>query len=127
MQITGRAMWKYFLIKSRVKAFSNFDTDVTVIGCAPYGNGHINDTYYVAYPRYILQRINTGIFKNPEELMENIENVTSFLRKKIEEKGGDPKRETLTVIKTVDEKNYFDLNRGLVLTKKAFSRSICNR
>ena len=39
----------------------------------PYGNGHINDTYCVTYPRYILQRINTGIFKNPDELMENIE------------------------------------------------------
>jgi len=65
-----------------------------------YGNGHINDTYCVTFPRYILQRINTGIFKKPEELMEIIENVTSFLCKKIEENGGDTRRETLTVIKT---------------------------
>lgn len=86
----------------------------------PYGNGHINDTYYVAYPRYILQRINTGIFKNPEELMENIENVTSFLRKKIEEKGGDPKRETLTVIKTVDEKNYYQYDENNVFRMYLF-------
>ncbi|MBQ8813776.1 MAG: aminoglycoside phosphotransferase family protein [Lachnospiraceae bacterium] len=73
----------------------------------PYGNGHINDTYCVESPRYILQRINTGIFKNPDELMENIENVTAFLGKKITAGGGDPKRETLTVIKTVDGKNYY--------------------
>ena len=45
-----------------------------------YGNGHINDTFLVTMPRYILQRINTSIFRNPEELMENIENVTGFLR-----------------------------------------------
>ena len=49
----------------------------------PYGNGHINDTYLITEHKYILQRINTAIFKNPDELMENIENVTSFLKKKI--------------------------------------------
>lgn len=32
--------------------------------------------------RVILQRMNKNIFKNPEELMENILGVTSFLRKK---------------------------------------------
>ena len=74
---------------------------------APYGNGHINDTYCVEAPRYILQRINTNIFKDPDGLMENIENVTAFLRKKIESAGGNPDRETLTVIKTLDGKNYY--------------------
>ena len=86
----------------------------------PYGNGHINDTYCVTYPRYILQRINTGIFKNPDELMENIENVTSFLRKKIELNGGDPKRETLTVIKTVDRKNYYRYDENNVFRMYLF-------
>ena len=74
---------------------------------APYGNGHINDTYCVEAPRYILQRINTNIFKDPDGLMENIENVTAFLRKKIAAAGGNPDRETLTVIKTLDGKNCY--------------------
>ncbi len=72
-----------------------------------YGNGHINDTYLTHTPSYILQRINTAIFKDPEKLMENIDNVTSFLRKKIIAAGGDPSRETLTVIKTSDGKNFY--------------------
>ena len=72
-----------------------------------YGNGHINDTYLTNPEQYILQRINTDIFKNPEELMQNIENVTDFLAKKIAENGGNPKRETLTVVKTSDGKNYY--------------------
>lgn len=72
-----------------------------------YGNGHINDTYLTQTKNYILQRINTKVFKNPEELMNNIENVTEFLRKKIVAYGGNPDRETLTVIKTNDGKNYF--------------------
>ena len=74
-------------------------------GINTYGNGHINDTYCCEPSKYILQRINTSIFKDPDALMENIENVTSFLREKIKAYGGDPARETLTVIKTLDGKN----------------------
>lgn len=71
----------------------------------PHGNGHINDTYLVTCRlspeescRYILQRINHEVFKDPKGVMENVVGVTSFLRKKIEEAGGDPERETLNVI-----------------------------
>ena len=76
----------------------------------PYGNGHINDTYLVTTPMYIMQRINTNIFKNPDELMDNIENVTAFLRDKIVAAGGNPDRETLTVIPTKDGKKYYKLD-----------------
>ena len=55
-----------------------------------HGNGHINDTYRVDGMPYILQRINTEVFKNPRELMENIERVTAHLRQKIVAAGGDP-------------------------------------
>lgn len=76
----------------------------------PYGNGHINDTYLVTTPMYIMQRINTNIFKSPDELMDNIENVTAFLREKIVAAGGNPDRETLTVIPTKDGKKYYRLD-----------------
>jgi len=52
---------------------------------APYGNGHINDTYRVvcrsgdAPVRYILQRINRHVFRDPGAVMENIERVTLHL------------------------------------------------
>ncbi len=72
-----------------------------------YGNGHINDTYLTSTNNYILQRINTNVFKNPVQVMDNIERVTSFLREKIAENGGDVKRETMTVIKTDDGKNLY--------------------
>lgn len=73
----------------------------------PFGNGHINDTYCVGKSKYILQRINTNVFKDMEGLTENIENVTNFLRKKIELNGGNPDRETLTVVKTLNGENYY--------------------
>lgn len=84
-----------------------------------FGNGHINDTLRAACEladgrtkRYIVQRMNDGIFKNPDELMENVMNVTSFLRKKIIAAGGDPDRETLNVIPTKDGKNYLTDENG---------------
>lgn len=83
------------------------------LNIAPYGDGHINDTFVAdSTPRYILQRINTSIFKNPDELMENIVSVTQHLRKKIEACGGNPDRETLTVINTRDDNPYYKAENG---------------
>lgn len=66
-----------------------------------YGCGHINDTYLVTTSlnrRYILQRINAAVFKNPEDVMRNFLAVTRFMRERIERDGGDPLRETLTPV-----------------------------
>ena len=65
-----------------------------------FGDGHINDTYRLDFGgnRYLLQRINHYVFTKPNELMENVVRVTEHLREKIEEEGGDPNRETLSVI-----------------------------
>ncbi len=88
----------------------NFSIDINV---EPYGNGHINDTYIAdSEPRYILQRINHAIFKNPDQVMSNIVGVTEFLREKIIAAGGDPERETLRVIKTVNGDNYYKTSDG---------------
>ena len=81
--------------------------------CIRYGSGHINDTYRLTYEtpqgtkRYILQRMSKSIFKKPVELMEDVSGVTAWLRKKIIENGGDPERETLTLVKSNDGLPYF--------------------
>ncbi len=87
---------------NRILKQFNIQTDID-----NYGNGHINDTYLTQTKNYILQRINTNVFKDPGQLMDNIEKVTEFLRKKIELNGGDPDRETLSVVKTDDGNNYY--------------------
>ncbi len=99
-----------------IKAFPEFGK---YIGYRPITDGHINDTYIVEYllsdgskAKYLLQRINTNVFKMPVELMDNVMGVTAFLRKKIEEAGGDPERETLTVFPAKDGKNYYMSNDG---------------
>lgn len=82
------------------------------VEAAPYGNGHINDTLCVIVHadgrdrRYILQRVNSYVFPKPVEVIENIEKVTDYLRAIIEREGGDPERETLTLVKTQDSRHY---------------------
>lgn len=84
-----------------------------------YGSGHINDTFLVINEkegeqyRYILQRMNHDIFKDPIALMKNIEGVTGFLRKKIIAVGGDPERETLNLVRTKEKNCYYvDSNKN---------------
>lgn len=70
-----------------------------------FGCGHINETYLVSCDsglNYILQRINTQIFKKPVELMENISAVTAWLSKV----NTDP-RAAMHVVPAVDGKKYY--------------------
>lgn len=103
----------------RGEAFVNFQLDGMVTSAVPYGSGHINDTFLITLHkdddsegRVILQRMNTSIFGKPAELMENIMNVTSYLRKVIISQGGDPNRETLNVIKTKADLPYYIDSEG---------------
>jgi hypothetical protein len=66
-----------------------FQVSGQFLDAAPYGTGHINDTFCVrvqqggAVMRYILQRINHSVFKNPVGVMENIRRVSEHLQSKL--------------------------------------------
>ena len=93
-----------------------FDLQGNLISCERYGEGHINETYLLIMEKdgvnikYILQKINNKIFKNVDELMSNIGSVIEFARSKIIEKGGNPNRESLSLIYTKDGKSYYHDN-----------------
>lgn len=79
----------------------------------PYGSGHINDTFVAAFSqsgtrlRYILQRINHRIFKDPEALMDNILRVTSEAnRQLVQGKVPDASRRALSVIPAQDGRPF---------------------
>ncbi len=98
------------------QAAAAFAFDAPAGEAARYGAGHINDTFAVwaadRSKRWILQRINTDTFTDPAGLMENVAGVTSYLRRQIAARGGDPERETLNVIPTRDGKLYYDDGQG---------------
>jgi hypothetical protein len=56
------------------------------LGAARLGSGHINDTYLATWDSgpLVHQRINHFIFKDPEQVMENIQRVTEHQRRKLE-------------------------------------------
>ena len=79
--------------------------------------GNVNNTYKVNYVRddgsgmaqiksYLVQRINTYAFHHPIELMQNIENVTEYIRENF------PDTPCLHFHHTEDRKNYFEDDEG---------------
>lgn len=89
-----------------ILAAKQFNSD-EIVSIEPYGSGHINSTWLAVHKsadgvehKNLLQKINNYVFKKPCELMENVVGVTKFLADKVEEDG------TLTVIPTLDGKNY---------------------
>lgn len=93
------------------QATAAFDFGLPTGEAERYGAGHINDTFAVWAAdhsrRWILQRINTDTFTDPAGLMENVTGVTSYLRREILARGGDPDRETLNVVPTREGKPYY--------------------
>lgn len=76
--------------------------------------GNINRTYLVTMSdgkRYILQNINTAVFRDPDALMNNICGVCAHLKRKLPE-GADPLRSTMTFIDTRDGAHYYRDDEG---------------
>jgi len=89
-----------------------FSIDGQPIRIEPFGSGHINDTYKIythadEKPNYMLQRINTNVFRNVDHLMNNIDVVCKHIKEKLrpdEEKKIEDR--VLTPIPTKEGKFY---------------------
>lgn len=77
-------------------------------------DGHINNTYVFDFReesgklnKYLVQELNTYVFRQPEALMENVMGVTNYMREYVEKNGGDVERECLYVIPAKNGKPYY--------------------
>jgi Ser/Thr protein kinase RdoA (MazF antagonist) len=77
------------------------------------GNGHIHDTFLAevaasaAPRRYVLQRLHTGVFADPERLMENLVRVTAHLAAKLaREAVPDRERRSLALVPARDGRAF---------------------
>jgi len=89
--------------------WGHFEIPGTFVSAEPYGTGHINDTYAAVVDedgqrvRYIHQRINHDVFKDPASLMDNISRVTRHQRRKLARAGvPSPERRALTLVPARD-------------------------
>ena len=88
----------------------NFNISGEPIDIEKCSSGHINKTYAITYKqenggvkKYILQYVNTNVFPNLPELMENIQNITKYMNDKAKESGESTDRLTITMIDTIDQ------------------------
>ena len=89
-------------------------------------SGNINTTYVLEYhdgqtPHlYILQHINTYVFKNPREVVSNISAVTGHLREALKRNHEDTARRVLELISTHDGGNLHEGAQGDVWRAYAY-------
>lgn len=81
--------------------------------------GHINETYSATYDqggmrvRYIHQKINKNVFKNPPAVMKNVMRVTTHIRRRLETQAArDITRRSLIVIPTRDGQSHYISREG---------------
>ena len=87
----------------------NFKIDGEITNVEICSSGHINKTYALTYKKengdskkYILQYVNTNVFPNLPELMDNIKNITTYMNDMALKNGEDLDRLTIKMIDTVD-------------------------
>jgi hypothetical protein len=90
-----------------------FALDGAVTGIHPLPGGHINDSYVVecrrdaASSRYVLQRLNASVFRNPLEVVENIRRITQHIATRLRADGvSDLERRVLTLLRSPDGQFY---------------------
>lgn len=77
----------------------------------PFGSGHINETYLVTCgaagspTRFVLQRVNRAIFRDPVQVMRNIERVTAHIAAQVADEP-DAERRVLTLIPARDGRRW---------------------
>ena len=98
-------------VEEIIEIISQFDIDGILLDICCKNNGNINKTYLATYKmsdgevkKFIFQKINTTVFKEPYKLMKNIENITAWIEKKTKF-NDDHKHPCLKVIPTKNKKS----------------------
>ena len=101
------AVYFFCIIMDFKKSLNDFQIKGDVQSVKAFGAGHINETFLVetTCEKYILQSLNTNVFKDYAGVMDNIDKVTAFLKDEYKKEGKDIKN-LLYLIKTKDNKNY---------------------
>ncbi len=96
-------------MNNKVKEIANnFKFKGNLINIEENNQGNINKTYILTYDhnKYLLQKINSNVFKEPYLVMKNIELVTKHIKKKLKVLN-DNNHKTLNIIKTINNENMY--------------------
>jgi Ser/Thr protein kinase RdoA (MazF antagonist) len=87
---------------------SQFVAGGSVIQVTEFGNGNINDTFIVTLDhggKFVLQRINTHVFKRPHLIMQNMRAFTEHVHRRVQAEG--QAWESPHVIRANDGNDFF--------------------
>jgi len=82
------------------------------VGYEIFKSGHINTTVMARFEvdgkikEYVFQKINKYVFKKPEEVMENISNVTNYIKNKLKSRGEKTSRRVLKFYPSQSGKHF---------------------
>jgi Ser/Thr protein kinase RdoA (MazF antagonist) len=95
------------------EVLGRFAVSGPLVSLAPYGGGHINDSWLAGVGlaggevRFLLQRINRHVFRKPAEVMENMVRVTQHVAARLAGEGAaDAARRVLRVVPARDGKTH---------------------
>ena len=89
-----------------------------------FGDGHINTTYRIGN-EYVLQKINTNVFPDPEGVMRNAFAVTDYIRKTLAERGLPSDRKTIEFLHTTNGGNLYLGEEGAYRAYRFIDGAFC--
>jgi Ser/Thr protein kinase RdoA (MazF antagonist) len=95
-----------------IHAAKQFTTASTVVEVQEYGSGNVNDTYLVTLDsgpenHFILQRVNTQVFRHPEWIMLNMRTFTEHVLERLEREPSTRRWEMPRVLPAQGGKDFY--------------------
>jgi len=119
-------------VSNLVIAAQQFEPGGRVLDVQAYGEGNVNDTYLVTLDgateaHFVLQRINTHVFRRPELIMANLRVFAEHVRQRLARENGSDRRWVLPyVLPAKDGKDYYvDPEGGFWRALNYVPRSVC--
>lgn len=89
----------------------------SVTAIRPLGNGNINDTFLITVDsaiehQFVLQRINTHVFEQPQLVMQNMRTLTEHVHEKLQRQPRDRPWATPRVLLTQNHQDHWNAENG---------------
>ncbi len=104
--------------RSQVMAIAHkFSAQKQVANIQPFGSGNINDTFLISLQEsssesFILQRINTQVFREPKLVMQNMRTYANHVRDRIQNSSLDRRWDVPQILQTDQGQDYWQSESG---------------
>jgi len=109
--MTNHLITKNLISNNLSTIAKEFAAGSTLSSIEPFGNGNINDTFLIALDdpdktRFVLQRINTTVFRQPQLIMKNMRILSEHVLRRLQKTALDRRWEIPRVLLTKDMQDY---------------------